>query len=49
MVAFSVFTVAGMTSSTPPDVTTVAMSWIAAPLALSGIAFWLDQPARQSK
>jgi len=49
MVAFSVLTVAGMTSSTPPDVTTVAMSWIAAPLALSGIAFWLDQPARQSK
>ncbi|HUK41719.1 MAG TPA: hypothetical protein VLX11_11760 [Candidatus Acidoferrales bacterium] len=47
MVVFSVLTVGAMTSSTPPDLTAAAVSWIAAPLVLSAIAFWLDSPQAQ--
>jgi len=43
MVAFSILTVLGMTSSVPPNLTVLAVSWIATPLILSGIAFWLDR------
>ena len=43
MAVFSILTVVGMTSSVPPNMTVLAVSWIATPLVLSGIAFWLDR------
>jgi FtsH-binding integral membrane protein len=43
IVAFSVLTVVGMTSSVPPNLTVLAVSWIVMPLILSGIAFWVDR------
>lgn len=43
MVVFSILTVMGMTSSAPPNLTVMAVSWIATPVVLSGIAFWLDR------
>ena len=45
MAVFSVLTLVAMTSSVPPDLTGAAVSWILAPLLLSGIAFWLDHPS----
>jgi len=43
MVVFSVLTVVGMTSSAPPSMTVLAVSWLVTPLVLSGLAFWLDR------
>jgi hypothetical protein len=45
MVLFSILTVVGTTSSVPPNLTVLAVSWIVTPLVLSGIAFWLDRVA----
>jgi hypothetical protein len=45
MAIFSLLTVVAMTSSTPPDLTGAAVSWIAAPVVLSVIAFRLDRPS----
>jgi hypothetical protein len=42
MLIFSALTVMGMTSSVPPNLNAVAISWIAAPLIFSGLGFWLD-------
>jgi hypothetical protein len=43
MILFSALTVVGMTSSAPPNLTVLAVSWIVTPLVLSGISFWLDR------
>ena len=48
MAIFSLLTAAAMTSSTPPDLTGAAVSWVAAPLVLSAVAFWLDRPSNYS-
>lgn len=42
MVIFSILTVIGMTSSAPPNLNAVAISWIIAPIVFSGLGFWLD-------
>lgn len=43
MVAFSILTAIGMTATAPPNMTVLAVSWVATPLVLSSIAFWLDR------
>lgn len=43
IIIFSVLTVVGMTSSVPPNLTVLAVSWIVTPLVLSGIASLLDR------
>lgn len=43
MVVFSILTVVGMTSSVPPNMTVLGVSWLVTPLVLSVIAFWLDR------
>jgi hypothetical protein len=47
MVVFSILTLAAMTTSKPPDLITAAVSWIVAPLVLSGLGFWLDRSPHQ--
>lgn len=42
MIVFSILTVMGMTSSAPPNLNAVAISWIAAPLVFAGLGFWLN-------
>jgi len=43
MVVFSIVTVVGMTSTVPPSLSVLAVSWIMTPVVLSGLAFWLDR------
>lgn len=49
MVVFSALTVAGMTSSVPPALNLAAATWIAVPLLLGGIGFWLDRGSRPTQ
>jgi hypothetical protein len=42
MIVFSILTVLGMSSSAPPNLNAVAVSWIAAPLVFAGLGFWLN-------
>jgi len=42
MIFFSILTIMGMTSTEPPNINAVAISWIAAPLVFAGLGFWLD-------
>jgi hypothetical protein len=41
-IVFSILTIMGMTSSTPPNINAVAISWLAAPLVFAALGFWLD-------
>ena len=43
MVVFSALTVAGMTAAPPPVLNAAGASWVAIPLILSGVGFWLDR------
>lgn len=42
MAVFSALTVVGMTAAPPPDLNAAGASWVAVPLILSGLGFWLD-------
>lgn len=42
MIVFSILTVMGMTSSVPPNLNAVAISWVAAPAVFAALGFWLN-------
>ena len=42
MVVFSILTVVGMTSSSPPNLSAIAISWVSVPVVFAFLGFWLN-------